>query len=552
MRNSRGDRPSARVAPILREVIKVTVSGDRRTTLLRSSRRGTNTGGGDDKEGESLSELTNGPPVLMDTRVIDLDALEWTPSRRGDPGFVGHRLLTASAVLLVAEWLLVVAMFVVVSRLRFGVEWTHVWDRTLPGWSALIPLHVTAASAIALVADHYEIRPTDSWPLDLKRAIRGVSVFAIASLAMLFLFDRDDVSRMFLIAFFGTVFVGMVAIRGTARVWFRHRRATGKGIVNVLVVGSGPVAEGFTSEATAHAEAGLNVIGFLDAPGRSLLDYNRLGSVDDLPVVLEHLVVDEVVVCLPLDSWTRIGSIAQMVEQQGKAVRIPVQLPGTINSRSRLDHLAGVPVLSLVSAPDQPLATACKRLVDQLVAAIALVVLAPLGALIASSIFLSDGRPILFAQPRVGLNGRTFTLWKFRTMVVDAERRREEVAELNEREGPVFKASRDPRVTPLGRVLRAASLDELPQLWNVLKGDMSLVGPRPALHAEVEQYDPWHRRRLSMKPGMTGLWQVSIRNDKRFDSWVARDLEYIDSWSLVKDLKILFRTVPAVLRLTGR
>jgi exopolysaccharide biosynthesis polyprenyl glycosylphosphotransferase len=455
-------------------------------------------------------------------------------------------------VVLVADWLLVVALFLVVSRVRFGIDWTHVWDRTLPGWPALIPLLVTAASAFALATGQYEIRPTDAWQLDLTRAVRAVSIFAAASLAMLFLFDRDDVSRLFLIAFFATVFFGMVAIRATARVWFRHRRATGKGIVNVLVIGSGPVAEGFISEATAHAEAGLNVIGFLDSPGRNLLDHSRLGTVEDLPVVLEHLVVDEVVVCLPLDAWSRIGSIAHLVEQQGKAVRIPVQLPGTINSRSRLDHLAGVPVLSLVSAPDQPLATACKRFIDLVVAAIALTLLAPFGGLIAFSIFLRDGRPVLFAQPRVGLNGRTFTLWKFRTMDVDAERRLAEVAGLNERDGPVFKASRDPRVTAFGRVLRATSLDELPQLWNVLKGDMSLVGPRPALHSEVEQYDPWHRRRLSMKPGMTGLWQVSIRNDKQFDSWVARDLEYIDSWSLLQDLKILGRTIPAVFRLTGR
>ena len=520
--------------------------------LWYASHWGTNTGGGDDKEGESLSELTNGPATLTDSRLIDLDAAQWTPSRRGDPGFVGHRLLAVSAVVLVADWFLVVTLFVVVSRLRFGADWTQVWDNALPSWSALIPLYVTAASAIAVVVGQYEIRPTDSWVLDLKRAVRAVVVFALASLAMLFLFDRDDVSRMFLIAFFATVFFGMVAVRGTARVWFRHRRASGKGILNVLVVGSGPVAEGFTSEATAHAEAGLNVVGFLDSPGRSLHNYRRLGTVEDLPVVLEHLVVDEVVVCLPLGAWSQVGSIAQVAEQQGKAVRIPVQLPGTINSRSRLDHLAGVPVLSLVSAPDQPLATACKRLIDLLVATAASIVLLPLGALVATVILLQDGRPVLFAQPRVGLNGRTFTLFKFRTMVIDAERRLQEVAGLNEREGPVFKASKDPRVTPLGRILRSSSLDELPQLWNVLKGDMSLVGPRPALHSEVEQYDPWHRRRLSMKPGMTGLWQVSIRNDKQFDSWVARDLEYIDSWSLLQDLKILCRTIPAVIKLTGR
>lgn len=499
-----------------------------------------------------MSELTNGPTVLEESRVIDLDAIEWTPPRRGDPGFVGHRLLAASAAVFVTDWLLLVASFVAVSRFRFGADWSQVWDTTIPHWSLLIPLYVTAASAIAFVAGQYEIRPTDSWLLDLKRAGRAVGILAITSLAALFLFDRDDVSRLFLVAYFLTVVLGMVGIRGTARLWFRQRRAAGKGLVNVLVIGSGPVAEGFTSEATAHAEAGLSVIGFLDSPGRNLHDYRRLGAVADLPVVLEHLVVDEVVVCLPLDDWSRIGSIAQVAEQQGKAVRIPVQLPGTINSRSRLDHLAGVPVLSLVSAPDQPLATACKRAIDLLVAASALIVLAPLGILVAVSILLRDGRPVLFAQPRVGLNGRTFILWKFRTMVIDAERRMDEVAGLNEREGPAFKVSQDPRVTRFGRLLRATSLDELPQIWNVLRGDMSLVGPRPAVLSEVERYDPWHRRRLSMKPGMTGLWQVSIRNDKQFDSWVARDLEYIDSWSLLQDLKILCRTIPAVIKLTGQ
>ncbi|MGH9892669.1 MAG: sugar transferase, partial [bacterium] len=162
------------------------------------------------------------------------------------------------------------------------------------------------------------------------------------------------------------------------------------------------------------------------------------------------------------------------------------------------------------------------------------------------------GRPVLFSQPRVGLHGRTFILRKFRTMVPDAEARFGEVAHLNERQGPVFKVEKDPRVTRFGRILRATSLDELPQLWNVLRGEMSLVGPRPPLHIEVEQYDPWHRRRLSMKPGMTGLWQVSNRNEASFDNWVSLDLQYIDTWSLTSDLRILARTIPAVIRLTGK
>ncbi len=168
-------------------------------------------------------------------------------------------------------------------------------------------------------------------------------------------------------------------------------------------------------------------------------------------------------------------------------------------------------------------------------------------AAIALAIRLTSSGQVLFRQVRCGLNGRRFTLYKFRTMVEDAERRRPELHHLNEMDGPVFKVRRDPRVTRLGRLLRRYSLDELPQLWNVLSGTMSLVGPRPAIPEEVAQYQRWQRRRLSMRPGLTCLWQISGRNDLDFDRWMELDLEYIDSWSPLLDLKILARTVPVVL-----
>jgi lipopolysaccharide/colanic/teichoic acid biosynthesis glycosyltransferase len=168
-----------------------------------------------------------------------------------------------------------------------------------------------------------------------------------------------------------------------------------------------------------------------------------------------------------------------------------------------------------------------------------------------AAIAVTDGAPVLFRQRRTGLHGRDFDALKLRTMVRDAEARKAELAALNERTGPVFKMDDDPRVTPVGRFLRRTSIDELPQLVNVLRGDMSLVGPRPATLDEVERYAPWHRRRLSVKPGMTGLWQVSARNDPDFDNWVALDLAYIDSWSLQEDLKLLARTPVALLRNAG-
>jgi lipopolysaccharide/colanic/teichoic acid biosynthesis glycosyltransferase len=190
--------------------------------------------------------------------------------------------------------------------------------------------------------------------------------------------------------------------------------------------------------------------------------------------------------------------------------------------------------------------------VDVVVAAGALLALSPLMAGIAVWIWRTDGRPVLFRQQRVGEHGRRFTLLKFRTMTRDAEERLAELAAINEIRGRAFKLTDDPRLTRSGRFLRRTSLDELPQLVNVLRGEMSLVGPRPPLPREVEGYDVWHRRRLSMKPGMTGLWQVSARREPDFDRWVNVDLEYIDRWSLWLDVKIMLRTVPAMISQDGR
>ncbi|HSG86663.1 MAG TPA: sugar transferase, partial [Candidatus Limnocylindrales bacterium] len=198
--------------------------------------------------------------------------------------------------------------------------------------------------------------------------------------------------------------------------------------------------------------------------------------------------------------------------------------------------------------PDRAIALLLKRATDVTLSAIALVLLSPVFAAIAGAILVLDGRPILFRQTRVGLHGRPFRVVKFRTMAPDAEARLDDLLERNELHGQAFKLSDDPRVSRTGRWLRRTSLDELPQFWNSLVGDMSIVGPRPPLPREVDGYDLWHRRRLSMKPGITGLWQVSARHEEDFDRWVELDLDYIDRWSLWLDLKIMARTVPAMVQ----
>jgi exopolysaccharide biosynthesis polyprenyl glycosylphosphotransferase len=217
-------------------------------------------------------------------------------------------------------------------------------------------------------------------------------------------------------------------------------------------------------------------------------------------------------------------------------------------ARVELEELDGVPLLSFATTPTNPLQLMLKRVLDIALASFLLLIGMPIAGMIALTIKLtSGGGSVLFRQTRCGLNGRSFTLYKFRTMVEGAEERRRELMHLNEMDGPVFKLRSDPRVTRLGRLLRRFSLDELPQLWNVLRGDMSLVGPRPPIPEEVAQYQRWQRRRLAMKPGLTCLWQISGRNDLDFDRWMQLDLEYIDSWSPLLDLKILLKTVPVVL-----
>jgi exopolysaccharide biosynthesis polyprenyl glycosylphosphotransferase len=213
-----------------------------------------------------------------------------------------------------------------------------------------------------------------------------------------------------------------------------------------------------------------------------------------------------------------------------------------------LTEFDGFPLLSFSTTPTNEFLMFVRRILDVVLASIMLVIAGPLFMLPAAILIkLTSPGPVLFKQKRCGLNGRQFVMYKFRSMVNNAEQLRVELEGLNEMDGPVFKSSSDPRITTVGKIIRRRSIDELPQLFNVLRGDMSLVGPRPPLPAEVARYERWQRRRLSMKPGITCLWQISGRNEVSFEDWMKLDLTYIDNWSLLLDLKILLKTVPVVL-----
>ena len=320
-------------------------------------------------------------------------------------------------------------------------------------------------------------------------------------------------------------------------------------------MGTGRRAQEFLSIASKHKEWGYRIVGFLDKDpkmtGKKISEYLVMGSLDDLPKILENAVVDEVVFIVPRNWLQLIEKCIAYCE----AVGVPATLSTDFFD---LEVASGVPkemdgftYLTFETSRLRETELVIKRTFDILFSISVLTVTAPLLLVVAAMIKLTSPGPVFFKQVRCGHNGRKFYVYKFRSMVVDAEARLEELKTLNEMSGPVFKITNDPRLTTIGKFIRKTSLDEFPQFFNVLKGDMSLVGPRPPLPKEVEQYEPWHRRRLSMKPGITCIWQVSGRNKIGFEDWMKLDLQYIDQWSLWLDLKILLLTVKAVFTTSG-
>jgi exopolysaccharide biosynthesis polyprenyl glycosylphosphotransferase len=410
---------------------------------------------------------------------------------------------------------------------------------------------------IAVLWMHGLYRARERWTRrgEIAAVLRATLVQLALTLSALYVFKLPDVSRLLLLVVFPALTIAAIGIRIGIRQILVFLRDHGRNVRFMLVLGANARAKAFADLVECHAELGLVVIGHLKAdPSDNGVVLNRplLGMLDDLEKILHSEIVDEVAICLPFSMEELIAQAVYLCEQEGKVVRMPVAPVERMLTTGRLESIDGVGVYSLANGPDRALGLLVKRLVDIVGAALLMVAVSPVMAALAIAIKRDSKGPVFFRQERVGLHGRVFKLVKFRSMCLDAEDQLENLRENNEINGHAFKLNNDPRTTRIGRFLRRASLDELPQLWNVLWGQMSLVGPRPPLPNEVVNYDTWHRRRLSMKPGITGLWQVGGRHSPEFDHWVEQDLDYIDRWSLWLDFKIIARTLPAVLTGTGR
>jgi len=463
-------------------------------------------------------------------------------------------------------------VFILVSILRFGpTNWEAYWASLGLDGRVVAALYGVGWITVLWLFGLYRLRVRWSARTEVIDVARAVLLLAVATFVLLFWLKLPNVSRQFLLLLFPSQLVLTVASRFILRWAFAAARERGMNARFILIVGTGVPAQAFADRIEARREMGLHVIGHLSEPStdRDLIRGTIwpvttkshpqvhptirpiLGTLDDIEDVLHTQIVDEVAICLPTSQLSLVEPITRLCEDEGRIVRIPTDETGLTLPGARIEEFDGIRILSLVYGPDRTLGLIGKRALDIIAGIVGLVLLSPVFLVVAAVMLVAEGRPVVFRQVRVGLHGRPFQIVKFRTMTADAEQRFHEVAGLSDTRGAAFKMTNDPRITRIGRVLRKTSIDELPQLWNVLLGEMSIVGPRPAPPREVAEYDVWHRRRLSMKPGITGLWQVEARLDEEFDERARLDLTYIDRWSMWLDIKIIARTIPALVSNPG-
>lgn len=396
----------------------------------------------------------------------------------------------------------------------------------------------------------------------VRVAVQSSLITFLVLSSVLFIF-KTDLSRSFLALFclIAALFISLerICVLYLLRLW----RRKGRNFRNILICGFGEQAEKLAKEIRSRPELGINIKAFADLSEKveDENEYKRITNsfqkrfkperiihgIEVLESSLKQLAIDEVIFTDIAQVMIKVEEMILICQEEGIRTTLAADLFSLGMVQSNMSYFGGMPLIHYQTPPGERWELYVKRLLDIIFAFISLLLLGPLFLLVAIGVKFSSPGPVLFKQKRVGLNGRLFSLYKFRSMYENAESKLADIIGQNEMSGPAFKIADDPRITPFGKLIRRFSLDELPQLWNVVRGDMSLVGPRPPIPGEVGRYDRKYRRRLSMRPGLTCLWQVNGRNEIRdFEKWVQLDLQYIDNWSLFGDLVLLMRTIPVV------
>jgi exopolysaccharide biosynthesis polyprenyl glycosylphosphotransferase len=434
------------------------------------------------------------------------------------------------------------------------------WSGTLiHGRSMSILLALVCGFAVVLIVTsrrmhlYHPMRVT-SFLHEQKLSVQACLTTGLLLTGTLYLLHADDIPRSIVLITVGMVTVILSLRRLVYRIFIYRLFERGVGTRNVLIVGTGPEAHALRHHLESIRHLGYTFKGFIDLPGAKT-DFTAssgdvVGTLDTLFQHARKQFVDEVFFATPCER----GVIQDTLEQarvHGVDLRVVPDLYGTLTWSNPIEYVGQFPTIPLHCGYVPEVALVLKRVLDILFSTVFLILLAPVFLAIAIAVKIDSHGPIFYSSERIGKKGRVFRCMKFRTMVRDAERRRADMMHMNERDGVLFKISNDPRITKVGRILRKYSLDELPQFFNVLKGDMSVVGPRPPIASEVKEYKLSHLRRLDVTPGVTGLWQVQARQDPSFDSYISLDMTYIENWSIWLDIKIILRTIGVVFAGTG-
>lgn len=398
----------------------------------------------------------------------------------------------------------------------------------------------------------YDLPRSARWLDEVTGIVQGTVVGIAATIVIIFYIRELSYSRLMFLYALGLIIAILAFSRLAARLILAKLRAQGRLLERLLIVGAGVQGLRVMRTIVAQPELGYRVAGFVDdEKSEDIGRFTHLGTTDDIQRLLRNQQIDQVVIALPSASHNKIMEITGCCHREQVLFRIVPDSYELSLSRVDINELPGVPLITMRSTAITGWNRVIKRSIDILFSALILLLTSPILLLTALAIKIESPGPVIFGQDRVGEGGRVFKFYKFRSMRQNADAEVEKLMALNEASGPIFKIKSDPRRTRVGRIIRKFSIDEIPQFINIFRGDMSLVGPRPALPREVEQYQPWHMRRFEGPGGLTGLWQVSGRSELTFDEMVMLDIFYIENWSLGLDLKIILRTIPTVLFVRG-
>jgi len=466
--------------------------------------------------------------------------------------FERYRRLLSIAVA-ITDVLLINLAFAIAYWLRYGLQWFAAVDEAyFVPYSAFIP--ISLALTVLLLSIYklggvYNMPRGASWFDEVYRLTTGTATGIILIIFFIVFFVQPTLYSRLIFFYAGTLITILLSISRLGKRLVRTMlRKRGLGVDRLLIVGAGEVGRTVMRNVVAQPALGYHVVGFVDDdPDKGGTDIGRfkaLGNTTYIPRLVKELAIDEVIITLPWMYHRKIVSIIAQCEREQVRVRIVPDIFQMTLSHLDVEDLGGIPMIGVRDISISGSQRFVKRAMDVAISLLGIIFLFPIFILLAVMIRLDSPGPAVFRQIRVGKEEQLFACFKFRSMKVGADEEKDRLLDKNEVRGPVFKMRDDPRITGMGRFIRRTSLDELPQLFNVLMGHMSLVGPRPAIPSEVQRYQPWHKRRLEVAPGMTGLWQVSGRSELSFDEMVLLDLYYIENWSPLLDLQILVRTLP--------